>query len=98
MVLSYSQLYSTQNPDSEVTCTSDMNCDASACTNESCNKCYKYEYCKNKERAMDLISGKQLGQMQENRDVNVIYNGDYIKSINLILGIIGISSFIFYNK
>jgi len=98
MVLEYSNLYSVQNPDTSVTCTSDKSCNPNNCTRDSCNNCYQYEYCRNTKNADALHSGKQLSQMQENLDVDFVYEGDYIKSINLIVGIIGVFSFIFYNK
>jgi hypothetical protein len=103
MVLEYSDLYSVQHPDATVisctpepACTSSTTCTSSSCTSN--NSCYQYEYCKNKEKAQALINGKQLSQLQENRDIHLIYEGDYIKSINLMIGIIGVFSFIFYNK
>jgi hypothetical protein len=105
MVLEYSNLYSVQNPDTSVTpsiCTA-ASCDPTICTSSgspaaSCTSCYQYEYCRNTKNADALHSGKQLSQMQENLDVDFVYEGDYIKSINLIVGIIGVFSFIFYNK
>ena len=102
MVLEYSDLYSIQTPDTSVTpsiCTA-ASCTPSTCTAASCTdqSCYQYEYCRNKNNADELIRGKQLSQMQENVDVNSVYEGDYIKSINLIVGIIGVFSLIFYNK
>ena len=99
MVLTYTDLYSIQNPDS-VVCTPDTACTSGSCTADSCtdNTCYQYEYCRNKKNAVKLTSGKELAQMQEKKDVYLVYQGDYIKSINLIVGIIGVFSFIFYNK
>jgi hypothetical protein len=98
MVLEYSDLYSVLTPDTTVN-TCPGTCNPATCTSDSCSEdCYKYEYCRNKNNADELIRGKQLSQMQENVDVNLVYEGDYIKSINLIVGIIGVFSLIFYNK
>ena len=101
MVLTYTDLYSIQNPDS-VVCSSNPECNGNnICTSNSCesnNTCYQYEYCRNKKNAVKLTSGKELAQMQEKKDVYLVYQGDYIKSINLIVGIVGVFSFIFYNK
>jgi len=100
MVLEYSDLYSVQTPDKSLTCNTMPTINGSSlCTSASCDPSYyNYEYCRNKNNADELIRGKQLSQMQENVDVNSVYEGDYIKSINLIVGIIGVFSLIFYNK
>jgi len=99
MVLEYSDLYSVLTPDNTVSACPGS-CDPATCTSKICTdqSCYQYEYCRNKNNADELIRGKQLSQMQENVDVNLVYEGDYIKSINLIVGIIGVFSLIFYNK
>ena len=87
MVLTYTDLYSIQNPNSQLaSCTPEPACTI-ACTSGSCNSnntCYQYEYCRNKKNAVKLTSGKELAQMQEKKDVYLVYQGDYIKSINLI--------------
>jgi hypothetical protein len=102
MVLEYTDLYSIQTPDvNGITCNPMPSlCDPTECTSESCptQLCYQYEYCRNVKNARSLTSGKQLSQLQENRDVHSVYEGDYIKTINLLVGIIGVFSFIFYNK
>jgi hypothetical protein len=100
MVLEYSDLYSVQTPDTSPSCnTMPTISGSSLCTPVSCDPSYyTYEYCRNVKNADELIRGKQLSQMQENVDVNLVYEGDYIKSINLIVGIIGVFSLIFYNK
>jgi hypothetical protein len=74
------------------------NCDGS--DNTGCTKCYNQDYCVNKNYATQLQthSQKYLGKNQEYNDMSQIYNSEYIKSVNLMVGIIGVLSFIFYNK
>jgi hypothetical protein len=101
-LFSYDDLYSVRNPDNRVSCPSNS-CDSSKCdgtTNSDCENCYKQEYCANIEYATNLRTHntKYLGKTLENSDIKQIYRSEYIKSINVMVGIIGILSFIFYNK
>ena len=98
----YNDLYSVRTPDN-VSCTPVNACVTSNCivgNYSSCNDCYKTEYCTNKQFADELKKHNQkyLGKTLENDDIKQVYNSEYIKSVNLMVGIIGILSFIFYNK
>jgi PPE-repeat protein len=102
-LFSYKDLYSVQNSDNSVTCRSSISCvttDCNGTTNAGCTNCYNQEYCTNKTYANQLQthSQKYLGKNQEYNDMSQIYNSEYIKSVNLMVGIIGVLSFIFYNK
>ena len=103
-LFSYKDLYSVQNLDS-VDCSLIIgnacvigNCDGN--DNSGCTKCYNQDYCVNKNYAtqLQIHSQKYLGKKQEYNDMSQIYNSEYIKSINLMVGIIGVLSLIFYNK
>ena len=101
-LFSYNDLYSVKTPDTNVTCES-IKCDPNSCNNNNkidCTNCYKKEYCTNIDYANELYknNAKHLGKTQEIVDISQIYNSEYIKSLNLMVGIIGILSFIFYNK
>jgi hypothetical protein len=105
-LFSYNDLYSVKYSDSGVNCPNPptTNCVSSTCNGPSntggCTVCYNEEYCKNKNYATQLQthSQKYLGKNQEYNDMSQIYNSEYIKSVNLMVGIIGVLSFIFYNK
>jgi hypothetical protein len=101
-LFSYNDLYSVKNTDTVVSCPQ-PSCEPSSCngtTNSDCENCYKKEYCANKQFADELKNHNQkyLGKTVEHSDIKEVYNSEYIKSINLMVGIIGILSFIFYNK
>jgi len=103
-LFSHKDLYSVKYSDSGVICpgsppaTCDTKCVVG--TYDDCNNCYANEYCTNKTYATQLQthSQKYLGKNQEYNDMSQIYNSEYIKSVNLMVGIIGVLSFIFYNK
>jgi hypothetical protein len=107
-LFSYKDLYSVQNSENHGCSVSDIEgrtCNPSASCKEggsytTCDDCYKNEYCTNKTYATQLQthSQKYLGKNQEYNDMSQIYNSEYIKSVNLMVGIIGVLSFIFYNK
>ena len=98
----YNDLYSVKNPNDRRNCPFNT-CDTGNCivgNYSSCDNCYKTEYCTNKQFADELKKHNQkyLGKTLENDDIKQVYNSEYIKSVNLLVGIIGIFSFIFYNK
>ena len=109
-LFSYKDLYSVQNSDQVDCTTSAINSRKNTCDTitdckeggsyTTCSDCYKNEYCTNKTYATNLQthSQKYLGKNQEYNDMSQIYNSEYIKSVNLMVGIIGVLSFIFYNK
>jgi hypothetical protein len=103
-LFSYYDLYSVKNLDN-VNCSLIKgnacvigNCDGN--NNIGCTNCYNQDYCVNKNYAtqLQIHSQKYLGKKQEYNDMSQIYNSEYIKSINLMVGIIGVLSLIFYNK
>ena len=102
-LFTYNDIYSIKNTDKNIYCPYDTPCNPSTCNgndNTGCDVCYKYEYCKNKTNADELRiqNEKYLGKTQEYNDTLQMYNSEYIKSINVMVGIIAILSFIFYNK
>lgn len=102
-IFSYNDLFSVKTPDNSAGNNCPGTCVPSTCNDNTlsgCEPCYKKEYCTNKKFANNLYTNnaKYLGKSQEHSDISQVYNNEYIKSVNLIAGIIGILSFIFYNK
>jgi hypothetical protein len=101
MALKLSELYSIQNEYPSVDCTQSYGCTTCAQDGDAgCENCYKNAYCQNKEYGDKLseIERLKLTKNQEYSDINLVYQGEIVKTANLIIGIIGICSFIFYSK
>ena len=63
------------------------------------NNCYKKQLCINKDKSDKLMSLQNSHSGSDERNVNTteLYNIELTKTVNLVIGIVGISTLIFYN-
>jgi len=62
--------------------------------------CYQKELCKNRDYANKILDYSSIysGSDEKLLNTNDIFNNEIIKMVNLGIGIIGISFFIYYNR
>lgn len=68
---------------------------------DNSNNCIKHEICKNRDNANEIyqLQNNHLGSSNVKlEDTNKMYKNEYMRSIHLTIGIIGIAAFIFYSK
>ena len=74
--------------------------DSSGCSSNPSEDCINHEICKNRDNANEIyqLQNNHLGSNVKLEDTNKMYKNEYIRSIHLTIGIIGIAAFIFYSK
>lgn len=67
---------------------------------DNSSNCINIEICKNRENANEIyqLQNNHLGSNVKLQDVNKMYKNEYMRTIHLTIGIIGIVAFIFYSK
>ena len=63
------------------------------------NNCYVKQLCVNKDKSDKLMSLQKSHSGTDEKNVNTkeLYNVEFAKTINLVVGIVGVGTLIFYN-